>query len=93
MFECKQCGYCCTLRLRPNYFDLHRLIRSGFSRKKFLDEEGYVKLVEGDCYFLERKDGKASCKVYDIRPETCRRYPFFNGAKDCDELKGKIKFK
>jgi hypothetical protein len=31
-----------------------------------------------DCIFLDRKDGKTICNIYEVRPLQCKLYPFWN---------------
>lgn len=86
-FSCKLCGSCCRERAIMLYEDdVKRLEGSGFSG--FYEESSYLeryltgapyrmKLKEdGSCFFLS-DDNK--CSVYDLRPDTCRRYPFIIG--------------
>jgi Fe-S-cluster containining protein len=30
----------------------------------------------GECAFLTRAGGLAKCSIYEVRPETCRRFPW-----------------
>lgn len=93
VFECKKsCGYCCTLRVRLSLFDIIRIMRAGYKKKHFLEKDlrgkPVIKMVNGKCYFLHRKNGKARCKIYEHRPKVCREYPFnHKGVKSCEELK------
>ena len=32
----------------------------------------------GDCIFLKRERGKATCSIYRVRPHQCRTWPFWN---------------
>ena len=39
-------------------------------------EEYFLKFKEnGDCFFLNKKDGSYFCAVYEARPEICKKYP------------------
>jgi len=31
----------------------------------------------GDCVFLKREAGKATCSIYPVRPLQCRTWPFW----------------
>ena len=43
-----------------------------------------LKSVDGKCIFLEGNN----CKVYEHRPEICRKYPFFeDGVRECKGIK------
>lgn len=86
-FSCKLCGSCCRERAIMLYDeDVERIESSGFSGfyERASDLELYLtgapyrmKLKEdGSCFFL-RSDNK--CSIYEIRPDTCRRYPFIIG--------------
>ncbi len=78
--SCVRCGSCCTGRLIPLYEkDLERLggFRGFYIPTTSLEREvtgaAYkMKMVKSKCVFLDR----TTCKVYDLRPDTCRRHPF-----------------
>lgn len=78
--SCRRCGRCCTAKLIPLYEkDLERLggFRSFYMPTNSLEREitgaAYkMMMVNSRCVFL---DGTI-CKVYDMRPDTCRRHPF-----------------
>ncbi|MEM2125483.1 MAG: YkgJ family cysteine cluster protein [Candidatus Methanosuratincola sp.] len=78
--SCRRCSRCCTGKLIPLYEkDLERLdgFKSFYLPTTSLEREvtgaAYkMKMVESRCIFL---DG-TTCKVYDRRPDTCRRHPF-----------------
>ncbi|MEJ5292782.1 MAG: YkgJ family cysteine cluster protein [Candidatus Methanosuratincola sp.] len=77
---CMRCGGCCTGKLIPLYEkDLVRL--AGFKgfylstsslEREVTGAKYKMKMVNSKCTFL---DG-TTCKVYDRRPDTCRRHPF-----------------
>jgi len=98
MNSCKKsCGYCCTLRVRLSFLDILRIMKAGHKRKDFIEKDlkgkPIIKMNNGKCYFLYRKNKKARCKIYDNRPKICSTYPFFNDSiKNCDELKTQKRF-
>jgi len=81
-FSCIMCGECCRDRVIPLYEeDLKRLSDLKDFYEPTTELERYftgalykMKLREdGSCFFLD-PDNK--CRIYDRRPNTCRRYPF-----------------
>ena len=78
--SCKRCGGCCTGKLIPLYEkDLVRLsgLKSFYLPANSLEREVTgakykMKMINSKCIFL---DG-TNCKVYEKRPDTCRRHPF-----------------
>jgi len=76
-FECKRCGYCCTLRSRLNLIEYLRIYLKGhrdFSDKDLANRK-YLKIIDGKCIFLASKNNKSFCKIYSSRPKMCRKYP------------------
>lgn len=88
-FECTLCGNCCSgdpgyvwatkeevakiaefLGRPDGRLDRTQLRKVGF--RYSLTEK-----PDGDCIFLERKDGKATCGIYSVRPRQCRTWPFW----------------
>ncbi len=55
-------------------------------------EEYFFKFQEnGDCFFLNEKDGSYSCAVYGARPGICKNYPSKPGQKKaCDANREKF---
>ena len=85
-FACTLCGDCCRNRMIPLYKeDVERLESAGYmdfyepTTKMEFELTGALykmKLKEdGSCIFLEGN----LCSVYELRPDTCRRYPFIIG--------------
>jgi len=89
-FECTQCGNCCSgppgyvwvtpeeieaiaayLDRPDGTLDKTHLRRVGF-RRSLTERPG------GDCVFLDRRDGKAFCSIYPVRPQQCRTWPFWD---------------
>lgn len=89
-FSCTQCGNCCS---GPPGFvwvtreEIARIARFLGRANGRLDKD-HVRRVglrtsltekpDGDCIFLQRREGKAYCGVYDARPVQCRTWPFWN---------------
>jgi len=78
--SCRRCGRCCANKLIPLYEkDLERLVGfRGFYlptsslERKVTGAAHKMKMLDSKCIFL---DG-TTCKVYELRPDTCRRHPF-----------------
>lgn len=82
---CKKCAECCKhfpfVELSAK--EIHSLEKeSGLNLEVFTNAKG--KAVEeyflqfqknGDCIFLNKKNGGYSCGVYEARPEICKNYP------------------
>ena len=88
-FSCRQCGACCTGA--PGYVfvtngEIARIAGflglPGNGLPEYLRRVGVrYSLTEdgrtGDCCFLQRHDGKLSCRIYPVRPLQCRTWPFW----------------
>ncbi len=73
-FECIRCGFCCHLDVKLTENDIQRLKAAGkkdFSKQT--DHGIFLKHIGNHCIFLDPK--KKMCKVYDSRPDICRRFP------------------
>ena len=83
---CKKCSKCCQnfpcIELSKE--DIKRLEECvGLSFEEFTNpkdkvftEDYFLQFQKnGDCIFLEAKDGGHSCKVYSVRPKVCKSYP------------------
>jgi Fe-S-cluster containining protein len=78
-FRCKKCGLCC--REQPadlNEKEQQRIEAKGFA--DFLGEADGIEEVrfirrkkDGSCYFLTKNN---KCRIYKVRPATCRLQPF-----------------
>ena len=89
-FSCRRSGNCCTRpdgRVRIAEDDIAALAAaselspSGF-RSRWLvpgpDGDSLLKLgPDGACPFVAFESGRASCSVYEARPEHCRSFPFW----------------
>ncbi len=85
-FKCELCGDCCRDRVIVLYEeDVKRLEEAGHSgfyeptsqlERRLTGAPFKMKLKgDGSCFFLEGD----RCTVYELRPDTCRRYPFIVG--------------
>lgn len=91
--KCKRCSYCCTLRVKLGLFDILRIMKSSYKRREYIEKDykgkPVIKMIKGDCFFLDRKNKK--CKIYEYRPKTCKIYPSFNkDIKDCKDLRKRL---
>ena len=89
-FECTQCGNCCSgppgyvWTTKEEIKAIAEFIgqRDGWLGKEHLRRVGLrYSLTEkpgGDCVFLRRSGGKATCSIYPVRPLQCRTWPFWN---------------
>ncbi len=74
-FSCLRCGKCCTLRVKPGKEDIESIVRAGYRKEDFL-VKGWIKMVNGACCFLRKRNGFAECAIYEHRPRVCRNWPF-----------------
>jgi len=89
-FECKRCGKCCIDhdKVIIKFADVKKIaghfgITIRECRKEYLmpgrDKNNFwlKKNKDGSCIFLKiMPDGLKGCAIYQVRPTTCRRYPF-----------------
>ncbi len=89
-FTCTQCGNCCSGP--PGYVwvtreEIRRISeflghQDGWLPADLLRRVGFkYSLTEksnGDCAFLQSKDGKRVCSIYSVRPLQCRTWPFWD---------------
>lgn len=97
-FECKMCGECCWGRgISLNKEEIKRIseflgigveqFKSKYCVKKGASYELRVK-ESGYCIFLEENKGKKLCKIHPVKPDLCKRWPFFHCIiSDKDEWK------
>ena len=101
---CKKCAECCKnnpfVELSQNeIYEIEKLTKlpSGlFANRKGEDGEGYfLRFKEnGDCFFLNEKNGDYSCGIYEARSIICRNYPSKpSNTKFCDSKRKKILLK
>ncbi len=89
-FECIQCGNCCTGEPGYVWTTKEEVLRiseflgrtDGWLDKEHLRRVGFhyslTEKANGDCIFLERKDGRTGCRIYPVRPLQCRTWPFWS---------------
>ena len=82
-FKCRHCGYCCTQIVVLSKKDIDRIKKLGYREEDFVEKDRQgrkrIRMPNYYCYFLGLRQGKTFCRIYDARPETCRKYPFFRG--------------
>jgi Fe-S-cluster containining protein len=91
-FECGKCGMCCSgpeegyiwvtkeeIRFIADYL---KISEDEFAQKYLMRVGPRVTIVErrpaNDCIFLEAVNGHKVCKIYPVRPNQCRTWPFWN---------------
>ncbi len=91
-FQCQGCGNCCSgpdegfvwiTRQEIELLAKKLNMTIGQLRKKYLRRYfNRVSLIEHpktkDCIFLKSENGKKHCTVYQVRPNQCRTWPFWN---------------
>ena len=81
-FECKNCGKCCGTEPGFIFVTEDEVLNikaiTGLEEADFIRETKYGKSIREmdnyDCIFLK----KCKCKIYDNRPEQCKRFPFWD---------------
>lgn len=89
--QCVRCGKCCTNQvvgmLGREAVAIARHLNIHASEFKAMFIEGQAgkwlmlrRMDNGECPFLvhegDDEDGAAKCVIYEVRPETCRRFPW-----------------
>jgi Fe-S-cluster containining protein len=89
-FKCLRCGRCCSLKVKLSKEDIKRLEKAG--KKDFIEGKHWLKRINKYCQFLEIKNGKSRCLVYNSRPEICRNWPLKRFTTDvrCSNYNGKL---
>jgi Fe-S-cluster containining protein len=101
-FECKRCGKCCQgdtwLRNLINPGDIEmwkKLGRDDILKfvcaccNRFIDpDNNNMPWKKQNCPFLEFHNGQALCRIYEVRPQTCRNFPI----NECENPKCPEKF-
>ena len=95
-FVCnRKCGECCIkFIVKLSKSDINAIKKEGYSEEDFVDIDESLpeptkfvlrKKANGRCVFLlKNKKGVYSCKIYDARPNVCKRYPFLkNKVESC----------
>jgi len=87
-FKCnRRCADCCKyLTIKLYKKDSKEIKRAGYNEDFFMEFDTHIKspvlrLKDGKCVFLGKKENKYYCKIYKIRPKVCRLYPFVNKSK------------
>ena len=89
-FECQQSGNCCSGE--PGYVwvtktEIKAIAKHLGRTDGWLDKKHLRRVVlrysltekaNGDCIFLERRDGKTLCKIHTVKPTQCRIWPFWS---------------
>lgn len=81
-FKCVKCGQCCRPIVKISNEEIEKIESSGKSDFFEWDENiqsNALKREKGVCKFLKRDDDFFVCSIYDVRPATCRAYPFVDG--------------
>lgn len=80
--DCKKCANCCrTLHPIVSKEDITRISgHLGMAQEQFIadyleqdEDQGTYRIKKSPCPFLGEDN---LCKIYDVRPEKCRGYPF-----------------
>lgn len=99
--KCVCCGNCCNTckSIMITNKDIKAISQClGLSTKEF--KKQYTKQYPGltnlrcfkqenPCIFLDENNNTKKCKIYDVRPYTCRGYPFNNKHKlpdNCNQI-------
>ncbi len=89
-FECQQSGNCCSGA--PGYVWVTKAEIKAIARylgrgDDWLDKTqlrrvglrySLTEMPDGDCIFLERRDGRTFCKIHGVKPTQCRTWPFWS---------------
>lgn len=75
-FKCERCADCCKyLTVKLSKKDISAIKEEGYDGFMEFDEHIKSSVLKRDdkgCVFLDKK----TCRIYSIRPEVCRLYPF-----------------
>lgn len=82
---CQKCGDCCKhfplVDVSENEIASLKLL-TGLCFESFLDSKGkasdgyFLQFKEnGHCFFLNKKNGRYFCEIYQNRPKICKNYP------------------
>lgn len=77
-FKCKRCGSCCRISPFLTDKDIKKIEKSGYSEDYFVEdlkEKKFMKMINDRCIFLNDRYAATSCRIYMLRPDTCRQYP------------------
>ena len=91
-FSCTQCGNCCSGPPGYVWVNAQQRAdiaeHLGLDAETFLEDYtqkvgNRYSLIEKsngtdlDCIFLETRNGKRTCSIYEVRPTQCRTWPFW----------------
>ena len=89
-FKCKRCGECCHGIVVLLDSDIKRFEKAGikdYSMKNPMEgDELVLRNENGRCAFLGEDN---LCKIYSIRPEGCRMWPFV-GVEEREDCKPSV---
>ena len=74
-FKCLRCGCCCRYHVKLNKEDIARLKKAG--KTDFIENGNYLKRINGNCKYLQMKNGVAKCSIDKIKPKICRAWPIY----------------
>ncbi|MCK5707427.1 MAG: YkgJ family cysteine cluster protein [Candidatus Aureabacteria bacterium] len=88
-FKCRKCGVCCSFLIFLNRADIERILKLGYKEKDFSKKILWFNILrkKDDACVFAKEEGtyngnKGSerakeivCKIYENRPQTCRKYP------------------
>lgn len=79
-FTCIRCGNCCKMKLVVNDYDIQKIEEKGYEDFYEKDVLGrtVLKMIDNKCIFLKENEHSYYCEVYEYRPNSCEKYPFFN---------------
>ena len=83
------------LRIKLLEEDIKNIESKGYTDfiDKDVENNKFIKMINGFCYFLTLDKGITSCKIYDVRPDGCRKYPFFEDkVMECPAVSKTFKF-
>ncbi len=92
-FECMECGGCCSgpgegviwvTRPESRMIADFLKVSSGRLRQRYLRRIGLRTTImeepqTKDCIFLYKQDDCKRCRIYPVRPNQCRTWPFWAG--------------
>jgi Fe-S-cluster containining protein len=90
-FGCAHCGRCCSgpgegyiwvtrreIELIADYLRIPiTRLRSDYLKRVGLRLSIVEDVATKDCIFLTRIDGERKCRIYPVRPNQCRTWPFW----------------
>jgi Fe-S-cluster containining protein len=72
-FQCLRCGNCCKLHVKLNKEDIEKMKKAGL--KDFIEGNNWLKRINGNCKYLQMKNGVAGCSIDKVKPKICRTFP------------------